>query len=195
MIAFRMAVVVLLLILLAAPSSAQIEVKPGIGIGFTDWSKEPAGTEIKGKVGFLAGGTLAFGEERFYGEGGVFYTRQSTEVVSTAGNVKVTNSIDGLRIPAALGFRLLGEEKAMFDLRVFGGASAFIVTKVDAQGASKDDFTSPTWGVFAGAGADILMFYLDLKYEWSLSDVSKLSTVDVGKSRSFYAVAGVRLPL
>jgi hypothetical protein len=39
------------------------------------------------------------------------------------------------------------------------------------------------------------MFYLDLQYEWSLSNVSKLSTVDVGKSRSFYAVAGIRLPL
>lgn len=88
---------------------------------------------------------------------------------------------------------VLGDQKDQFALRVFGGGSAFIVTSVNAPGASKDDFTSPTWGVFAGAGLDIFMFFLDIQYEWSLSDVSSLSTLDIGKSRSFIANAGIRL--
>ena len=53
---------------------------------------------------------------------------------------------------------------------------------------------SPTFGVFAGAGVDIAIVFVDLKYEWSLTDVSKVTDFDLGKSRSFYASAGVRIP-
>jgi hypothetical protein len=123
----------------------------------------------------------------------VFYATKSTAFTETSAKLEFKNDINGVRIPVILGFHLIGDEKGLFGLRVFGGGSAFIVTSVSAPGASKDDFTSPTWGVFAGAGLNIFMFFLDLQYEWSLSDVSKLSTVDIGKSRSLIANAGIRL--
>ena len=105
-----------------------------------------------------------------------------------------------MTIPAAA--RLIGTSrhvhhhaaKDALGLRVFGGGSAFLVTGVTGEGLSKDDFESPTYGVFAGAGLDFLMFFIDVKYEWSLTDVSKLSTVDIGQSRSLFATAGVRIP-
>ena len=186
-------VAVLLLALLATgPACAQAELKPGIGITFSDMSKNPANGEVNGQLGWQLGGSVLFGQE-FYGEGGLFYATKSTAFTVASTNLEFENDLNGVRIPVALGYHLINDQKDQFALRVFGGGSAFIVTSVNAPGASKDDFTSPTWGVFAGAGLDIFMFFLDLQYEWSLSDVSSLSTVDIGKSRSFIANAGIRL--
>jgi hypothetical protein len=94
-----------------------------------------------------------------------------------------------------VGYHLLGKETGMTGLRAFGGASVFILTSVSAEGLTKDDFTSPTYGVFLGAGIDIAMFFVDLKYEWSLSDVVSISSIDVGQSRTFYINGGIRLSL
>ena len=184
--------VLFLALLVAGQACAQAELKPGIGITFSDMSKSPANGEVTGQLGWQLGGSVLIGQ-KFYGEGGVFYATKSTAFTESSAKLQFTNDINGFRIPVALGFHLIGEQKGQFALRVFGGGSAFIVTSVSAPGASKDDFTSPTWGVFAGAGLDIFMFFVDLQYEWSLSDVSTLSTADIGKSRSFIANAGIRL--
>jgi hypothetical protein len=184
--------VLFLALLVAGQACAQAELKPGIGITFSDMSKSPANGEVTGQLGWQLGGSVLIGQ-KFYGEGGVFYATKSTAFTESSAKLQFTNDINGFRIPVALGFHLIGEQKGQFALRVFGGGSAFIVTSVSAPGASKDDFTSPTWGVFAGAGLDIFMFFVDLQYEWSLSDVSTLSSVDIGKSRSFIANAGIRL--
>jgi hypothetical protein len=187
---------ILLAASLLAPGAgaARTELKPAVGFNFSDVTKDPATGSATGKFGWQVGGTVAFGE-RLYLEGGAFYARKSTEITATDAN----NSIDfkglsGVRVPVMLGFRLLDDpaEKDAFDVRVFGGGSAFFVTSVDATGLSKSDVESPTYGVFAGAGVDFLLFFVDLKYEWSLTNVSKLDTVDVGDSRSVFVNAGVR---
>jgi len=184
--------ILFLALLVAGQACAQAELKPGIGITFSDMSKSPANGEVTGQLGWQLGGSVLIGQ-KFYVEGGVFYATKSSAFTESSAKLEFTNDINGVRIPVALGYHLIGEQKGQFALRVFGGGSAFIVTSVSAPGASKDDFTSPTWGVFAGAGLDILMFFVDLQYEWSLSDVSTLSTADIGKSRSFIANAGIRL--
>jgi len=93
----------------------------------------------------------------------------------------------------AVGYHLLGNEESLAALRILGGGSAFFMTGVDAEGANKEDFKSPSWGLFAGAGLDIWILFLDVKYEWSLTDVSSLTQFDVGKYRSFYSNLGVRI--
>jgi len=185
--------VLLLALLVTGQACAQAELKPGIGITLSDVSKNPVNGKVTSQLGWQLGGSVLFGQ-KFYGEGGIFYATKSTAFSVTSTNLEFENDFNGVRIPVALGYHLLGDQNDQVALRVFGGGSAFIVTSVSAPGMSKDDFTSPTWGVFAGAGLDISMFFLDLQYEWSVSDVSSLSTVDIGKSRSFIANAGIRLP-
>jgi hypothetical protein len=94
-----------------------------------------------------------------------------------------------------VGYHLLGNEESLASLRILGGASAFFVTNVDADEGDPDksDFKSPSWGLYAGAGLDIWILFLDVKYEWSLTDVSSITDFDVGKYRSFYANLGVRV--
>jgi hypothetical protein len=172
---------------------AQVELKPAVGLTFTDVSKDPETGKAKGQVGYQIGGSVLIGN-KFYIDPGIFFVKKSTDFVSegTAAN-DITLNMTGIRIPVAVGYHLLGEEESLAALRILGGGSAFFVTGVDAEGADKDDFSSPTWGVFAGAGLDIWILFLDVKYEWSLSDVSSVTDFDIGKHKSLYANLGVRI--
>ena len=184
----------LLFVLIASyPLYSQVELKPAVGFNFTNVSKDPDTGKAKGQAGFQAGVSVLIGK-KFYVDPGIFWVKKSTEFVEegTSPN-ELKLDMSGIRIPVTVGYHLLGNEESLAALRILGGASAFIVTSVDAEGANKDDFKSPTWGVYAGAGLDIWILFLDLKYEWSLTDVSSITEFDIGKHRSFYANLGVRI--
>ena len=102
--------------------------------------------------------------------------------------------INGIRVPVAIGIKLLGSDSTG-GLRVFGGGSAFFLTGVGGD-FEKDDFEKAFWGVFAGVGIDFWKLFLDASYEWSLTNVQKdVQDVDVGKSRSIFINAGIRIRL
>ena len=181
--------------LLPAAAGAQVALKPAVGGSFSDVARDPATGSAKGKVGWQVGGTVLLGET-LYVEGGAFYARKITDITATSGADTIDfKGISGVRIPVMVGYHLIGGEKAPLGLRLFGGGSAFVVTSVDAVGLTKADVKSPTYGVFAGAGVDVLFLFADLKYEWSLTDLSKVSTVDVGATRSLLLNVGVKLAM
>jgi hypothetical protein len=183
----------LLLALLLPGLAGALELKPAIGLTFTDVTKDPVSGTASAKAGWQIGGTVLMGE-RLYFEAGAFYAEKGADVTSTVpGSTYQLDAIKGVRIPAMVGLSLLGGQEGALGLRAFGGGSAFIVTAVNATGLSTSDFESPTYGVFLGAGVDFLMLFADLKYEWGLTDVSSLSTIDIGSSRSIYLNVGIRL--
>ena len=190
----RTAAAALLLALALQPAASHaLELKPAVGLTFSDVSKDPVTGSAKAKAGWQAGGTILLGEGLYF-EGGLFYARKSTDITATSASGAIdVSGITGLRIPAMVGFHLLGSPSDFLALRAFGGGSMFIVTSVDAVGVAKSDFESPSYGVFAGVGVDVAFLFADLKYEWSLTDVSKLSTIDVGSSRSVYLNVGLKL--
>lgn len=174
--------------------SAQVVIKPSAGINFTDFSKDPNTGKYKARVGYQLGGTVALGK-KVYVEPGIFWLKKSTEYISEVSNQNdVKYDISGIRIPVAIGFNLLGNEKSPISLRAFGGASAFLLTSV--KDLDKDDFKFASWGLFAGAGLDITIIFAEASYEWSLTNVQKdISQINVGNSRSLFINAGVRIPL
>lgn len=173
---------------------AQMTIKPAVGVNFTDFSKDPESGEIKSRVGYQVGGSVAFGK-KFYLEPGIFWTSKSTKVVSDFDD-EIKGEINGIRIPVAIGIRLLGSDSAgTGGLRIFGGGSAFFLTGTGGD-FDKDEFEKAFWGVFAGVGIDFWKLFLDASYEWSLTNVQKdVQDVDVGKSRSIFINAGIRITL
>ncbi|MBN3584781.1 outer membrane beta-barrel protein [Algoriphagus aestuarii] len=171
-------------------SMAQTQVKPGVGLNFTNVTGD--GADAKGQIGWQLGASVAFGE-KFYFEPGVFYQNSSFEY-STVDSGPVTDATyHGFRIPLAVGLDVLGNADSAFGLRVFGGGSTFIVTGTSDEFLDKDLVESPQWGVFAGAGLDIAIFYLDASYQWSLTNVQKdIDQIDLGKSKGFFLTAGLR---
>jgi len=166
-----------------------------MGINFTDWSKDQTLGEFQSKVGYQFGGSVAIGR-KFYFEPGLFYVQKTTEFVNTGGGASDAEfKLKGVRIPAAIGLNLFGSQGGFINLRAFGGASVFLLTNADGStNISGDDFKDAGWAVFAGAGANIAMLFVDLQYEWSLSDITK-TNVDVGKSNSIFINVGIRLGL
>jgi len=177
--------------------AAQTTIKPGVGLNFTDFSQDPAGGEFKAKVGWQIGGSVAFGK-KFYIEPGLYYVGKSTEFQSSSSGTPTVDEkadINGIRVPLALGLNLIGNEKTLVGLRGFGGLSGFFLTSV-SDNLDKDDFEKANFGVFAGLGIDVWKIFLDLSYEWSLTNVQKdVSQIDVGQSRSLYINAGIRINL
>jgi hypothetical protein len=182
-----------IIILLATVGSAfsQSAIKPGIGVNFTSISG--TGDDVSGKMGWQVGGSVEFGEKLYF-EPGIFYMTENAEATTVDNGVNTFTDakFSGLRIPLAVGLNVLGNTESAFGLRVFGGGSAFLLTSV-SDGLNKNDFSSPEWGVFAGVGLDLALFYLDWSYQWSVTNVQKdVTDIDFGKTNGIFLTAGLR---
>ena len=126
----------------------------------------------------------------------VFFTceRGTKFVSSTEGTDNIDYNISGIRLPLTIGAHFIGNEKSMVSLRGFAGGSAFIMTRI--EDLDKDDFNRASWGAFAGLGLDLSIVFFEAKYEWSLTNLKKdVTQIDVGKSRTIFLNAGVRIAL
>ncbi|MBK9291096.1 MAG: PorT family protein [Bacteroidetes bacterium] len=94
-------------------------------------------------------------------------------------------TLSGIEIPVQLGFELIDLE--LIKLRVFGGPAANFVVNKQIQTTQGSSYTNPIketdikdilWGLKLGAGIDILMFAIDVKYSMGLNDV--IGTVNIG---------------
>jgi len=175
-------------------ANAQV-IKPAVGLNFTGITG--TGDNVKGKAGWQIGASLAVGEKLYF-EPGIFYMGKSLKYTD-ASNPSQDNfkdaSLKGVRVPVAVGLNLLGRDESTVALRVFGGGSGFFLTSV-SDDLIKDDYNSATWGVFAGAGLDFSILFVEAAYEWSVTDIQdKVSNVDFGQTRGLYATAGLRFIL
>jgi hypothetical protein len=168
---------------------SQVTVKPAIGLSLNSYSNDGNGN-AKAKVGANIGAGVAFGK-KFYVEPGVYYTSKSTEFSFTE-SMETPNldaTIQGIRVPVAVGVGVLGNEKSLITLRAFGGGSGFFVTGT-GKDLDKDEVESPTWGVFAGAGLDFWIMFVEASYEWSLNN--SLKNIEVGNSRTMFFTVGLK---
>lgn len=178
-----------------AAAKAQVAIKPALGVNVTDFSKSPATGDYKGRVGYQIGGSVAIGKKVYF-EPGLFYVKKTTEYVpeGTTNFDDLKYDISGFRVPLTVGFNLVGNSASTFGLRGFGGVSAFFLS--DIKNLDKDDFNKASWGTYLGLGVDIAFLFAEASYEWSLTNIQKnVEDIDVGKSRSLFVNAGVRLPI
>ena len=176
----------------AKPKKAgNAQFKPGVGLTLTDWSKDGAG-DVQGKAGFLLGASVQFGR-KVYIEPGIFYVGKNVEVKPVNSlPTTIKSNLNGIRVPLSVGFQLLGNSESAFGLRAFGGGSAFFLTSV-SDNLNKDDYSKTNFGLHAGAGLDITIVYVDLAYEWSVTNIQEnIGAIDYGKTRGLYLTAGIR---
>ena len=173
---------------------AQLTIKPAIGVNFTDLSKDAGDAKVKSDVGYQIGGSVSVGK-KIYFEPGIFWVEKSSKVTNVGAEDNFR--FKGIRIPLAAGIKFTDNETAKIHVRGFGGLSAFFLTSADEVGGlTEDDFKSASYGVFAGAGFDFSLIFIDFSYEWSLTDIQEdTNTADVGKARSVFINAGIKIVL
>lgn len=170
-------------------------IKPTVGINFTDIVSNGSGS-ASGRIGWQIGASMAFGE-KIYVEPGIFYQSKSADFSSSDNLTQPDFKADlrGIRVPFALGYNLIGNSESTASFRLFGGPSGFFVTDA-GEDINKDDVNSAAWGVFAGAGLDIWILFIDVSYEWSVTDIqTNFTNIDFGKTNGLFANAGFRIKL
>ena len=181
-----------LALLTAATAQAQVALRPYVGANSSKLTENLDTATFKNQVGFQIGADLQIGN-KFYVQPGVqLEFRQNTIDPRVDDDQKLNRSM--LRIPVVVGYSF-GEVDGDFAFRVFTGPNAAInlSSKTDDDSIiEKDDIKSAIFGWNAGLGVDISIIFIDLGYEFGLSEV--FENVDGAvRNNLFYANAGVRI--
>lgn len=102
-----------------------------------------------------------------------------------------------IEIPALLGWRIINF--GVGNIRIMAGPSASIVLDKTVSTSNEDDFLNPIkdsdledmiWGFNLGAGVDVLMFTLDVRYQMGLNEViQKVEEFDFYSKSNIFAVS------
>ncbi len=181
--------------------SAQIELRPFIGMNFSDVTKSPDGQSTQAKLGGQIGASALIGN-KLYLNPGIAYFSRSTEFSSRDNLIPDTDyDVSGVIIPLLVGYRIIDASTEPFlNFRVQAGPSLMFFTEQRfSEGSINEEvnWNENQWGGQVGAGLDISIFFVDVTYEFGLSDNQKDGTLGVGgdnfKMNTFYVNAGVRL--
>ncbi len=111
--------------------------------------------------------------------------------------IKQTVEMKSIEIPVIVGWRIIN--LGVGNIRILAGPSATIVTSKNLSTSDGTSFIAPikdadiqdlTWGFNMGAGADILMFTIDIRYQMGLNDVVKnVEGFDLNSKSNMFAVS------
>jgi len=173
---------------------AQFAIKPAAGVNTSHLTTEHVDWKTQGRIGYQFGASVLVGD-KFYFEPGIFWATYSKDVfdANNPDSLSFENSIHTIRIPAYVGYHILGSEETLADLRMFAGFGASFVTNVknDSDDLSKDDFKNFIFDFTAGMGVDVWIFFLEWNYSLGLTPVFVEGSD--AKSQSFGGNLGVRI--
>jgi hypothetical protein len=192
----------LTLLFLSFSGSAQIALNGVAGFNVSvlktngvDWVSESG-------FGYQGGATTTIGNY-FYVEPGIFYIANYADLIFVGNNNGITHGItyqyhsSSLKIPVLAGYHLIGNaENSFYDLRFFVGPSVSFLLSADAVGGIQEsEFSKVNWGLDAGVGFSVWIFYCNLGYEWGLNKTYESLKGGNAKSELFWVNVGVRFRL
>jgi len=182
---------------------AQFSIKPAFGVNSTLLSTDPGNWEHDGRLGYQFGGSVAIGK-KFYVEPGIFWMRNNSEIThlgddGTTGATNFNHNISMIRIPVFVGLAVLGKEESLANLRVFLGPSMSFITSVNndqdhPESPLKEDYKSVRWGGDVGIGVSVWWLFLDVGYEFGLSEIyNDTEKFGSAKASGIWSNIGVRI--
>lgn len=184
-------------------AEAQVEIRPFLGVNFSDVRETTDGNSTKAKLGGQIGASLMIGNN-FHLNPGIAYFSRSTEF-SSSDNFNTDQKIEGVIIPILVGYRFVDPTTEPFlNFRVFAGPSVMFLTTTEYDNGEYNDqvnWNSNQWGAQVGAGLDVSIFFVDFTYEFGLTNANDGLKGDNGlannfgevKQNTFLINAGVRL--
>lgn len=170
---------------------AQVTLRPQIGFNSSSLTTDLDSLAFNSNVGFQLGADLVFGN-KFYVQPGVMFEYLNNPIDPRTGSDQDFKR-SYLRIPVMVGYNFAGAKKS-FGFRVFTGPNAsFNLSSSNDTPYAIDDYVKSTiWGWNAGLGLDISIIFVDLGYQFGLSEV--FEDLNAGtRNNLFYANAGVRI--
>jgi hypothetical protein len=177
---------------------AQLEIRPLVGVNWQNLTDAPALSDWKSETGYQFGVGLMLGSQVYF-QPGVQYMSTNTQLTTTVlGNTFESSLNTGyLRIPIQLGFRLVHpDQQPVVNPRIFGNFAANFATTATFNESGLGDVTMGTanFGVGAGIGLDVSIFFLEAGYDVGLNPVFDDDRFELdAKANILYVQAGVRL--
>jgi hypothetical protein len=168
----------MVLILTATMMFGQVKFGPKIGFNASKLTTSLDSVKTQFKAGFQFGAFVRIGD-RIYLQPELYYTSQGGEFThDSTGSWKQSISLASLDIPVLIGFKVINTD--LVNLRItVGPVASFIVNKkiTDMNSVTgpveKTDISNTNWYIHAGAGVDVWMFTLDIRYQVGLNKIIK----------------------
>lgn len=168
----------------------QIKFGPKIGFNASKLTTSLDSVKSQFKAGFQFGAFVRIGN-RVYLQPELYYTSEGSEFEkdSLGKSWKQSISLGSLDIPVLIGFKIINTE--LINLRVMAGpVASFIVNKkiTDLNSVTgpvhRANLTNTNWYIQAGAGVDVWLFTMDIRYQVGLNKIIKDVSYD-GKNVNF----------
>ncbi len=181
---------VVLIAAVFAITTIQAQFHFGPQIGYTASKLSTNTTEITSnfKNNFLFGAFVRIGE-KIYVQPEINWLTQGGIWKEDKVDEEIEMTYKTIQIPLSVGWRLIDLKVA--NIRIFGGLSANIATNKEMKINNIDepikeaDWKDVAWQYQVGAGVDVLMFALDLKYMGGINNLYKGSDIEYdGKTLS-----------
>jgi len=174
---------------------AQMAINPQVGVNWTKLTDAPSGSDYTADVGFMVGGDLRFGS-RLYVQPGVFYVSTAT-AIKTGNTVTLDDDLvlSFLKLKALVGYNLMDGDG--FRLRLNAGPTYSVLMSAKSKNGDipvdKDNFTSGSFNMDAGLGADISIVTLETGVSYGLSKAFEDQGGFSSDSKyfTFYVTAGL----
>lgn len=199
----RKGLLVILMLLVTGVAYSQFSIGPKLGVNVakltTDMDNNLEVVKESSKTGFQFGAFARIGGKVYLQPEILWSTKGGIVEVATSGSQgKLDTKLTSIDIPVFVGYKLIKLPLAG-NLRVYGGPIASFVTSTTIKDASlpgfedyKSTYKNAIWSLGLGAGVDVLMFTLDVRYEIGLSNASDTDNV-TQKSNVFNVSLGWKI--
>ncbi len=146
--------------------------------------------DIQGGYNFGAFGR--FGGKKFYLQPEFLYVVKNGGYSTSASTDAI--KMKSIQVPVLLGLKVLDLKVA--SIRAFTGPAISFPTGYDSSKNFSYNFNNSVWDYQLGAGVDVLMFTLDVRYEWGLSksfDTTNLGSNFTSKGNTFTVSLGFKI--
>ncbi len=163
-------------LLLTTFTFAQFTVGPKIGITMSKLSTNFEDVTEEMKTGFQFGAFVRFGK-KIYVQPEIMFATKGGIIKEPGINTDFTVKLSTIQIPLIVGYRVLNLN--VVNLRLHGGpAISFVTNKEITVSAESGEeafdgahIKDAIWNFQLGLGVDVLMFTLDVRYEWGLNNI------------------------
>jgi hypothetical protein len=172
------------------------------GVNMSTFSTNINDVEKAFNAGWQGGAFVRIGD-KWHIQPEVYFTLKQGELtydlMDVAGgstqSVKQNIKLNTIDIPVLVGWKII--DPPLFNIRLQAGPVASIVSStsfdITVDGAEfpptdefKESFNDVNWGLQFGAGVDVLVFTIDLRYEMGLNDLNKeVEMVGSGNNPTF----------
>lgn len=205
----KLSILFVFIMIMMNATQAQLPVSAGLKIGINSSVMPTKITNMgdvkdQAKTGFLFGAFARINLPVIYLQPELYYTKKGGDMqYLSAPNIVFTQqtTLKTIDVPLLIGVKLINLKAA--NLRVMTGPVVSFITSKDisyqlngieigSNTTKTGNYKNTIWGLQAGAGIDVLMFTLDIRYEWGLNNISDYSDMNA-KTRLFHIALGMKL--